>query len=553
MCRAVTCLSYCIAVTTKSLLFAADAQSTLEPTLRFLDLVSLRIRRGTLHIDGEGAASTSAMSRVPAEVWDVVRYELIDIDMRRAGQRLAKGWLCDSCIDFVPGSQLVWDNSRPACDACCDLKADFAGINGYKRASLIQRVLLHPLGFCLPTPYPVRVNTSHDISEPPLKTDSRTATFIAIKAALGDRDEQQVLDVSPQVPNDATRRFEMLVTRYHLQPVQVTDGTISHTDTTKAEQYATLGQGRRVFRLTTAVRPRWKLFSTHRMCRATTHIFFGLPIRTWSLVPAADAWPELVKTLPFFDLITLRILNGIFQATKRGGGSSVVERVPIEVWDVVKHKLVDVELQEANDRIMRDLEVNDWSCWGSGLRKPGKSLAGSALPPFWTDICSEADPCDMCSEPLFYWLMDLRDDEHSKLRALLRHFSMFLVSARPLTCDDSDAVDLYSAMHIALLPSDGNLTPICVDCGGDMDPDQQTVQELDPASMLTIARDGRRRFSRLIRLLHLEPLSIKTLPDTERLAGEGDDYIPRKRVFTDVAINEIQPKWTVHSICKMLW
>ncbi|CDR37022.1 hypothetical protein NBRC10512_002236 [Rhodotorula toruloides] len=289
------------------------------------------------------------------------------------------------------------------------------------------------------------------------------------------------------------------------------------------------------------------------MCRATTHIFFGLPIRTWSLVPAADAWPELVKTLPFFDLITLRILNGTFQATKRGGGSSVVERVPIEVWDVVKHKLVDVELQEANDRIMRDLEVNDWSCWGSGLRKPGKSLAGSALPPFWTDICSEADPCDMCSEPLFYWLMDLRDDEHSKLRALLRHFSMFLVSARPLTCDDSDAVDLYSAMHIALLPSDGNLTPICVDCGGDMDPDQQTVQELDPASMLTIARDGRRRFSRLIRLLHLEPLSIKTLPDTERLAGEGDDYIPRKRVFTDVAINEIQPKWTVHSICKMLW
>lgn len=143
------------------------------------------------------------------------------------------------------------------------------------------------------------------------------------------------------------------------------------------------------------------------MCRATTHLFFGLPVRTWSLVPAADAWPELVKTLPFFDLINLRIRSGTFNASKPDDTvSSAVERVPIEVWDVVKHKLVDLELQDANDELMRDIRVNEWSCWGSGLRKPGKSLAGSALPPFWTDICSEAEPCDMCGEESFDWLME---------------------------------------------------------------------------------------------------------------------------------------------------
>ncbi|BGP22179.1 hypothetical protein JCM10295v2_001057 [Rhodotorula toruloides] len=86
------------------------------------------------------------------------------------------------------------------------------------------------------------------------------------------------------------------------------------------------------------------------MCRATTHIFFGLPIRTWLLVPAADAWPKLVKTFPFIDLITLRILSGTFQASKRDNtGPSVAERVPIEVWDGLKHKSVDLALLDVND------------------------------------------------------------------------------------------------------------------------------------------------------------------------------------------------------------
>ncbi|GEM09300.1 proteophosphoglycan ppg4 [Rhodotorula toruloides] len=147
------------------------------------------------------------------------------------------------------------------------------------------------------------------------------------------------------------------------------------------------------------------------MCRATTHIFFGLPIRTWLLVPAADAWPKLVKTLPFFDLITLRILRGTFQASKRDNtGPSVAERIPVEVWDVVKHKSVDLALLDANDELMRDIDIDEWSRWGSGMRKLGKSLAGSALPPFWIDICSEAEPCYLdcktCSASVFPALRD---------------------------------------------------------------------------------------------------------------------------------------------------
>lgn len=163
------------------------------------------------------------------------------------------------------------------------------------------------------------------------------------------------------------------------------------------------------------------------MCDAKTHLFYGLPVRTWSLVPAADAWPKLVKTLPFFDLLNLRIRSGTLQASKQDGtGSSAIERVPVEVWNVVKHKLVDLELQDANDQLMRNIDVNMWSCWGAGVRKPGKSNADSALPPFWTDICREADPYPdhSCPHWIDMWLTHMWSAEDFKVHGL-RNFSLW--------------------------------------------------------------------------------------------------------------------------------
>ncbi|GEM09321.1 proteophosphoglycan ppg4 [Rhodotorula toruloides] len=173
------------------------------------------------------------------------------------------------------------------------------------------------------------------------------------------------------------------------------------------------------------------------MCRATTHIFFGLPIRTWLLVPAADAWPKLVKTFPFIDLITLRILSGTFQASKRDNtGPSVAERVPIE--------------------LMRDIDINEWICWGSGLRKPGKSLAGSALPPFWINICSEAEPCEMCGEAMFEWLLETAGVWHGtaeeRLQSLLKAHGLCAPVQRTVARADKTWFDLRSATYIALMP-----------------------------------------------------------------------------------------------------
>ncbi|BGP29382.1 hypothetical protein JCM10296v2_001121 [Rhodotorula toruloides] len=295
------------------------------------------------------------------------------------------------------------------------------------------------------------------------------------------------------------------------------------------------------------------------MCRATTHIFFGLPIRTWSSVPAADAWPELVKTLPFFDLITLRILNGTFRAPrKEDAGHSAVERVPIDVWDVVKHKLVDLELQDANDQFMRDIGVNDWSCWGSGLRKPGKSLAGSALPPFWTDNCNEAEPCIMCGDAILDVLIDSiwQGKAEERLQSLLQAFGLHAPVRQTVARADKNWVDLSSATYVALLPPLEQNAPLEAVCGREMFPDQHAFRHVDPEMMMKLARHGRDRFRRIIHDLDLEPLSIQappSEPDSPRVPPRRNQYNYFRREFTELAPTKANPAWTVHTTCETMW
>ncbi|PRQ77464.1 hypothetical protein AAT19DRAFT_8532 [Rhodotorula toruloides] len=706
MCRAVTCLSYCIAVTTKSLLFAAEAYPTLEPTLRFLDLVSLRVRRGTLRVSSTAAASAPAISRLLLELWDLVRDELVEVELFWAEQRIARGLLCSNCQGTVPPNVAVrwtFPQTAAACAACCDVQANFDGISDSESHKQSLRRLFKPFRLCLPTPLPIRPPTDPE-ENTSLEADSRTATSIAIAPSwtegasnalsfgcdagnYDEPDEQSVVDVYFRVPRSAKQRLKAVVRRYHLQPVQISDGILAHKHTKKVEAlldvrdklvgYLThpcnpilrlssvfpgglrsldvpprlrasesstlsrykchsvesclrrgsrslptprpLAAGRlfspsahRVLSLRstrlpcssrplktaldclprrsrTLTRPRRRplVFISSRasffcspdphaqMCRATTQIFFGLPIRTWSLVPAADAWPKLVKTLHFFDLIMLRILSGTLLAVrKENPGPSAVERVPIEVWDVVKHKLVDLELQDANDRFMRDIEVNEWSCWGSGLRKPGKALAGSALPPFWTDICIEAEPCDMCSEAIFELLMEsiwpgkaeevrvedaaLRKmltaiDGPQKLQTLLKAFGLYAPFPQAVLRADKNWFDLSSATYIALPPSPDEVTSLEADCGGDMFPDQHAFRHVDPEIMAKLARDGRDRFRKIIRDLHLESLSIKALPsepDSPRVPPRSYQYCYFRREFTEITPTEANPAWTMHTTCE---
>ncbi|GAA5838246.1 hypothetical protein JCM3766R1_001876 [Sporobolomyces carnicolor] len=69
-------LVYGLTVRAIHLFFAAEAWTRLEPTFRFFDLVSLRRRNGGLATRDE-AGSGRAVSRIPNEVWDEIRYLLV--------------------------------------------------------------------------------------------------------------------------------------------------------------------------------------------------------------------------------------------------------------------------------------------------------------------------------------------------------------------------------------------------------------------------------------------------------------------------------------------
>ncbi|BGP05318.1 hypothetical protein NBRC10512_002238 [Rhodotorula toruloides] len=282
MCRAVTCLSYCIAVTTKSLLFAADAQSTLEPTLRFLDLVSLRTEQGTLkaRLPRPLELKASIVEQLPVQVWALIRRELVNLELERAEQRIADSLTCGDCrwemdeAGEVPRWNFPDFPEARHCYACWEFGEDFEGIKQTRLSTLISQ-LLRPFGLTLPACVPVIDYVFRDERPPPLLADSRTAVFISLKPAQGsrplasstsagewdERDEQGVFDVSFALPPGADQRFHRLVSQYHLQPVRITDGTVVVAGTSDYENSPTPLFGKRVFQRDSTPRPQWKLFS----------------------------------------------------------------------------------------------------------------------------------------------------------------------------------------------------------------------------------------------------------------------------------------------------
>ncbi|GAA5885091.1 hypothetical protein JCM6882_007224 [Rhodosporidiobolus microsporus] len=80
MCKTSATLSYGILVRTISLCLAAEQWAAVFPGLAAVELIKLRRRKGTLATrTSEGGVGTGAVSRVPEEVWDLVKGELVRV------------------------------------------------------------------------------------------------------------------------------------------------------------------------------------------------------------------------------------------------------------------------------------------------------------------------------------------------------------------------------------------------------------------------------------------------------------------------------------------
>ena len=94
MCNAEATLVYGLTVRAVDLLFAAHAWTRLEPTFRFFDLVFLRRPNGGLVTrDRGGGGGERGISRVPNEVWEEIRYYLVQEEIEISQ---------DTLLGFVP-------------------------------------------------------------------------------------------------------------------------------------------------------------------------------------------------------------------------------------------------------------------------------------------------------------------------------------------------------------------------------------------------------------------------------------------------------------------
>ncbi|BGP19008.1 hypothetical protein JCM10213_009283 [Rhodosporidiobolus nylandii] len=281
------------------------------------------------------------------------------------------------------------------------------------------------------------------------------------------------------------------------------------------------------------------------MCRAITSLVYGVPVRTSSLVFAVDSFPHLEAPLLFFRLISLRRRKGTFGTEK----PSAVERVPHEVWELIQHKLVDIELQRADERFFSEISAGTagHGCWKNVLE------AYSDDEYYWEDILTSFDA------GLF---AQRRGENTSKL---LSQFGLALPAhfLRVILEDPDQWRSPYAATLLTLrgpaLPDfcDSSLE---ADCGGDWASDEHALADVS----LDIPADARLRFTSLIKLLHLEPLELENLSPPAISEQEGKDYpktkfpppVQHKRHllrFIPVEVKDVSPRWRLSATCQYIW
>jgi len=83
------------------------------------------------------------------------------------------------------------------------------------------------------------------------------------------------------------------------------------------------------------------------MCDMYAYLAYGITVKTESLLYAVAAWPRLQGPFTFLDLVALRKRQGTLVARHSRPAKQGVQTLPVEVWELVRHKLVDVEMRKA--------------------------------------------------------------------------------------------------------------------------------------------------------------------------------------------------------------
>ncbi|GAA5898844.1 hypothetical protein JCM6882_004012 [Rhodosporidiobolus microsporus] len=291
------------------------------------------------------------------------------------------------------------------------------------------------------------------------------------------------------------------------------------------------------------------------MCSNITSLVYGLPVRTYTLARAADAWPSLEPAFRFFDLVSLRLCKGELKSTKAEGVGTVIERVPLKVWMLVRNELIDVELAKAERGL-----IDEFCCeWAYLDDDRGADTISTA--PDWRKAAYVTSPCVRCGiSRSFEWvdvwkgsrLQRAADclaafDLAPPLASSLRSLPSWTRTVQPWI-DPSDATFVVAKRpSIAAERTDWTFSVLEGGLVGEID--EQAVFDLSFESPLPPTRDLRA----FLRTLRVEPLAV--LDDTRAAPADGGLAIAdadkvRDSRFSPQTLSSVEPRWMLTTTCK---
>ena len=120
---------------------------------------------------------------------------------------------------------------------------------------------------------------------------------------------------------------------------------------------------------------------------AKTYFCYGIPVTNESITLATLAYEKLEGPIRFIRLVQRRIREGTLQTAQ----NSAVGSMPIELWDLVRHKVTDVELRDAEIKFL-----NQHACEHCLLSCECSSDCYSGPPEVWAELLD----CDVCTSAM---------------------------------------------------------------------------------------------------------------------------------------------------------
>ncbi|GAA5917783.1 hypothetical protein JCM8208_002441 [Rhodotorula glutinis] len=282
------------------------------------------------------------------------------------------------------------------------------------------------------------------------------------------------------------------------------------------------------------------------MTESNAYLAYGITVTTESLLYAVAAWPRLQGPFAFFDLIALRKRTGTLVARHSRPARQGVQTVPVEVWDVVRHKLVDLELKDAE---VEHVESIMCDC--------AREVGYSAEDITWDDVASG------CGDGGIYDFDGLDDPERrTAAKALLSAFGLALPSSVPILNRAADeygpgshrwSPDTSTMISLPAPPSAGDdAFGLSASCNGDLCADGQAVVDVS----VSVPSGAKQRFRRLLSTMHLQLVEVTDgyIANAGTRAGKSDKGMRhKKRRFKKVSLAQLAPRWKFVTMAETQW